>query len=371
MKRRIMRAPKDVDPGASSSTVEHPADNRETGVQLPSGLPDPADEQGPITRYFDSPSKQLQFISSGCSVLDCVLGGGYALGRICNIIGDKSTGKTLLGIEACNNFAVTYPKGHIWYNEVEAAFDTDYAAALGLPIARVEFQENQATVEDYFKNLDKCIEVAKKSGEPGLYILDSMDALSDAAEIEREIDAGSYGAGKARKLSEVFRRQVLKLKNQRIAVLIISQVRDNIGAMFGEKYKRSGGKALDFYASQCLWLAQTGQIKRTIDSVERTIGVSVKANCKKNKIGLPFRECELEIRFGFGIDDVAANINYLEAVNKLELVGLNKDKITRFLRSLEKMSDDEYRTTRTRIAAIVRQVWSEVEKSFLPTRRKY
>ena len=76
--------------------------------------------------YFEEKS-DIQFLSSGCTLLDCVLGGGYPIGRIVNTVGDKFTNKTGLMIEACANFALTYPKGNIWYGEFEAAFDKDYA----------------------------------------------------------------------------------------------------------------------------------------------------------------------------------------------------------------------------------------------------
>src|SRR5262245_13229029 len=91
--------------------------------------------------YFppSSQASSLEFISSGCTVLDCVLGGGWPLGRISNIVGDRSTSKTGLVMEACSNFAIKYPKGRILYREAEAAFDVNYAASMGMPVDRVEF----------------------------------------------------------------------------------------------------------------------------------------------------------------------------------------------------------------------------------------
>src|ERR1700754_4769243 len=80
-----------------------------------------------------APAAPARFFSSGCALLDCVLGGGWALRRMINVVGDKSTGKTLLAIEACANFVRTFPLGHVTYVEVESAFDVDYAQTLGFP----------------------------------------------------------------------------------------------------------------------------------------------------------------------------------------------------------------------------------------------
>lgn len=292
--------------------------------------------------YFSSEKKNYQFISSGCTVLDCVLGGGWPLGRIVNIVGDRSTGKTLLAMEAIANFFLKYDNGWARYVEAESAFDSDYASALGIPMDRVDCVNTLDTVEAVFEDLN-----AITSKDPGLYILDCLDALSDQAEMERGIGEGSYGAAKAKKLSELFRRLVRKLAQKKICLIVISQVRDNIGVTFGEKHSRSGGKALDFYASQIVWLHHSKTIKRTINKIERPVAVRIRARCKKNKIGLPFRECEFNIRFGYGIEDMEASQEFLQTVGK----AVPKDP--------ETLQD-----------AVIRE-WYIVEKRFLPDKRKY
>jgi len=138
--------------------------------------------------YFAAPKSGLQFVETGCKPLDLVLGGGWAVGRIANIVGDKSTGKTLLCIEACANFIRKFPKGKIRYWEAEAAFDKPYAAALGMPINRIDFGDEKKpihTVEDFFEMLEVVCDNARGHE---LVILDSLDALSDRSEVEREID---------------------------------------------------------------------------------------------------------------------------------------------------------------------------------------
>ncbi len=319
--------------------------------------------------YFAAPKSGIQFISSGCKILDCVLGGGYPLGRVANLVGDKSTGKTLLAIEACANFVKEYP-GQIWYVEAEAAFDKGYAEALGMPIDRVNFVEDIYTVEDWYEHLDKVL-TEKDQDEPGLYILDSLDALSDRAEQQRKIDEGTYGANKPKQMGQLFRRLVQKIESRNVCIIVISQVRDAIGVMFGDKHTRSGGRALDFYASQVLWLAQMGTLKKTIAKVDRPVGLRVKAKCKKNKVGLPLRECEVQIKFGYGIDDVAANVEWLASIDKLDLIGTDKNKTGFFLKKVEQFEPEEYAKFREELATLVEEEWYKVERQFIPTRRKY
>jgi recombination protein RecA len=186
----------------------------------------------------------MEFIPSGSKLLDLALGGGWAERRIANIVGDKSTGKTLICIEACANFAAKYPKGKVRYRECESAFDPPYAKAMGMPMDRVDFGANQLeTVEDLFEDLGRITKGAKSDE---LVIVDSLDALSDRVEMKRDLDTGSYGTAKAKNLSELFRRQVRSLTNSKVTVIIVSQVRDNIGAFgYAAKTKRSGGRALD------------------------------------------------------------------------------------------------------------------------------
>jgi len=322
--------------------------------------------------YFSAPKHGLQFVETGCKPLDLVLGGGWAVGRIANIVGDKSTGKTLLCIEACANFLRKFPKGKIRYWEAEAAFDKPYAAALGMPTNKIDFGDDKDpihTVEDFFERLTA---VAEKATTHELVILDSLDALSDRSELEREIDKGSYGGDKAKKMSELFRRLVRKLEQANITVIIVSQVRDKIGAMFGRKTTRSGGRALDFYASQVLYLAHIGRITKTVSGQKRVIGVRVKAMTDKNKVGLPFRDAEFEIRFGYGIDDVQACLDWMVASGLLKETGYKKEDVKFFLNStLLKMEPDEAQEELARLRDLVETHWYNIEAKMLPVRSKY
>ncbi|MAF25770.1 hypothetical protein CL634_09390 [bacterium] len=333
-----------------------------------------ADVETPVSggQYFASPPPNIKFISSGCELLDCVLGGGWAIGRIANVVGDRSTGKTLLAIEAAANFASAFLNGHIFYREAEAAFDLDYAEALGMPIDRISFNKPDefVTVEDFYNDLSQCLEQIGTDGI-GLYILDSLDALSDKAEIGRGIEEGTFGASKAKQLSQVFRRITQKVKKSNVCVIIVSQVRDNIGVAFGEKHTRSGGRALDFYASQILWLARIKNLTKTRKSITRTTGIIVRAKCKKNKVGIPYRECDFPITFGYGVDDFTANLDWLKSIKRLEDIGLDEKGVKALLNSAGTMSPEEYTLKSDEIATEVRDIWSEIETSFLPTRKKY
>jgi recombination protein RecA len=321
--------------------------------------------------YFTAPKTDIEFISSGSKLLDLALGGGWAEERIINIVGDKSTGKTLLAIEAAANFARKYKQGRILYREAESAFLPDYAGALGMPLDRVEFgNPNQPieTVEDLFEDLDKVL--SKPTDHPILYILDSLDALSDREELDRPIDKGTYGTAKARYMSQIFRRTTSQMAEARCTLIIISQVRDNIGVMIGKKTTRSGGRALDFYASQVAYLQQITKLVRTISKIERVTGVKIRAKIDKNKIGLPFREAEFNISFGYGIDDVPACLEWLRAANALSRV-TDEAKVETYLQSLRRMPDSEYYQSVRAIHKATEQRWYEVENAFLPKRKKY
>lgn len=305
----------------------------------------------------------LEFISSGCQLLDKVIGGGYPIGRVVNIVGDKSTGKTNLAIEACANFAIKYPKGRIWYHESEAAFDKIYAEKLGLPVDRIEF-EDLNTIGGLFDLLQEKIK--EKSDEPGLYIVDSLDAFTDVAEQKRGIDEGSYGTGKPKQMSELFRRLIQDIKKSKILLIIISQIRDKIGVTFGEKKTRAGGHALDFYASQVVWLSELKKITKTIKNITRPIGIEIKAKCKKNKVGMPFRECEFPIIFNYGIDDMLANLEWLKTINMLESMDIS----LRMLEQTAKRADTDAEL-KAKIKNQVDISWAEIENEFLPKSSKY
>jgi recombination protein RecA len=321
--------------------------------------------------YFAAPKSKLDFISSGSTLLDLAMGGGWAENRIANIVGDKSTGKTLLCIEATANFAIKYEKGRIRYREAESAFDKGYAQALGMPIDRIDFGSKKIeTVEDLFEDLTK---ICEKARQKELVVVDSLDALSDRSEMDRDIDEGSYGANKAKKMSELFRRLTQTMSDKDVTLIIVSQVRDKIGAMFGAKFTRTGGRALDFYASQVLMLAHLGRITKTVRGLNRATGVKVKGKLDKNKISLPFRECEFPIHFGYGVDDAQSMIDWMKLTKgfKPKDYGLTEEESKKVLPILLDMDRKDERETMRLLKQDVTARWYDIETSLMPKRAKY
>jgi len=317
--------------------------------------------------YFAKPRTNIEFIPSGCKTLDLALGGGWVEGRVANIVGDKSTGKTLLCIEAAANFALKYPKGRIRYCEAESAFDPEYARALGMPIDQVDFGEPIETVEELFADLLKAVESKRHT----LFILDSLDALSDQAEMERDMNQGSYGAEKAKKLSQLFRRLVRKMSSANLTLIIVSQVRSKIGMSFGRNTTRSGGRALDFYASQVAYLQHIGTTSKTIGSIKRPVAIELRAKIDKNKVSLPLREAGFTLQFGYGVDDLASCVAWLKLANSLDLIGVKANASKEFVKETNGLAHAEYFATLARVHKAVEERWFEIERRFLPKRQTY
>ncbi len=322
--------------------------------------------------FFQDEDGQVEFFTTGCKLLDLVLGGGWVVGRIINVVGDKAVGKTLLAIEACANFRLKYPDAPIVYKEVESSFDQRYAEALGMPVDDIHFLPHTETIEEWEKELLQFIDSKKDDDGPGLFILDSLDALSDAAEKKTEMDQGTYGMSKAKQMSTLFRKHTGALKRANITLMIISQIRDKVNVTFGKKTTRAGGRALDFYASQVLFLANLGMVSVVRKKVKRKVAVKIKAMCEKNKVGLPFRDCEFQIRFGYGVDDLAAGVNWLKEVGRLGELGdgWNEKSATRKLSALA-AHPGEVKAFRRTLNMALEDNWKDIETEFMPEISKY
>ena len=327
--------------------------------------------------YYSAPLG-LEYVKSGSTLLDlCAtnsVAGCWPLGRVSNVIGDKSTGKTLVAIEACANFYKQYPKGHIWYRETESAFDTSYAASIGMPVEHINKGEKKwtkfDTVEDVFDDLSEKIAATKKAGVPCLYIVDSLDALSDKAELKRKIEDRDYPR-KPALLSQLFRRKIREIEESQTHLMIISQIRTNIGAMFGDKTSRTGGRALDFYSSLVFKLAHIGQLSRTIKGEKRVTGVRIKAKCTKNKIGPAFRECEFILRFSYGIENYESSMEWLLARGGAKLLGISAAAADTLVDDSAEWDPETYSAREAELVEAVAETWMQIEKEFRPTRPKY
>lgn len=338
--------------------------------------------------YFASPHTDVEFIPTGSRLLDLALGGGWAQGRVCNIVGDRSTGKSLLAIEAAANFSRMHPRGRkdIGYRESEHAFLPDYAKTLGMPLDRLdnwdarrkELTDRYTTMEDMFDDLSGLVakqkQLDRKRPPPYLHITDSLDALSDEAEQERDIRKGTYGAKKPKILSELFRRLVGPMEQANITMLIINQVRSKIGMHFGRDVERTGGRALDFYASQAIYLVDIGKEKRTVRGQDRITGVNILAKVDKNKISQSYRAVEFPILFGYGVDDVRSCLNWLYELKALKDFGFKdhtKAAITRYMGKLDGYSAEQRKEEAAELHELIDRHWFAIERELAPKRRKY
>lgn len=286
-----------------------------------------------------------------------------------NIVGDSSTGKTLLAEEACANYAIKHPGAPIRYIEAESRFDRAYAHKLGLPMDRIELIEDIETVEGVFRQID---EWSKTATSPSLVCVDSWDSLSDEAEQSRKIEEGTYGQNKAKKTSELFRRLMRRIKAGQITLVIVSQVRMNMDRAFGNPWSRAGGKALDFYATQIIWLYHKKRLKRTRRGVEMVYGIQVEAKNSKNSVGRPFRTCQFPLLFEFGIDDVQANLDWLKTtLGEAQIEKALGETYSKLKNRLANMDTKTWRMWQRKTARLVRRRWQQIEEDFSPGRTKY
>lgn len=269
-----------------------------------------------------------RYFRTGCDLLDMVTGGdkgvyGFPEGRFVNIVGDKSSGKTFLSNEIIASAYYTYPKGKFkWvYDDCERGYSFDTQSMYGFDIIPSDPDKVvcSSTVEEAFCNIANFAD-SLEDDQFGIYVLDSLDGLTSEEQNSqaddrlkafnngKEYDKGSYGMGKPKYLSREFFPQLCsKIQDKHILVIIISQVRDNVDMFSFEKFKRSGGKALDFYAHMVLWLATAKKITKK----ERTVGVVVKAKVTKGKVPRPFRECFFSFIYDYGLDNTGTSIDYL------------------------------------------------------------
>jgi recombination protein RecA len=283
------------------------------------------EEQEPLVDQVKKSAKKetkeeekIMFLPSACTIMDCIGGGGFPSGRIVNIVGDKSTGKTLLTMEALFRMHAKFgDKLKIYYDDTESGFTFDQMKVYEKKIFDDEIDPSE-TVEDFQDNLDDELNKLEE-GEYLVYVVDSLDGLTCEAELKKvkkekparkagKDEKGDYGGAKPKKMSQIFRTLKKKIKNKNCLLIIISQVRDKMDAgMFEKKQYRTGGKALDFYASQVFWLYQGKKIiKKEIE-----VGTITKIVNDKNKVGLPHRKGYTIIKYNYGVDNVLSNIRYL------------------------------------------------------------
>lgn len=295
--------------------------------------------KGAIMKLGEAHATNVETIPTGSLSLDLALGGGIPKGRIVEVYGPESSGKTTLTLHMIAE--VQRLGGTAAFIDAEHALDPAYAKRLGVDVENLLISQPD--------NGEQALEITEtlvRSNAVDLIVVDSVAALVPRAEIEGEMGEAHMGL-QARLMSQALRKLTGVISRSKATVIFINQIRMKIGVMFGNPETTSGGNALKFYASVRMDIRRTSQIKQG----EHAIGNHVRVKVVKNKIAPPFREAEFDIMFNEGISragdvlDLAVNRNIVEKSGAWfaldgQKIGQGRESAKQYLEENPKVMDD-------------------------------
>ena len=269
----------------------------------------------------ETPTDIKEFVSTGSTMLDLAISnrpnGGIAVGRITEINGLESSGKSLVGAHI---LAETQKKGGVAvYIDTETSVSEDFLGVIGVDLNKMLYLHLE-TVEDIFEAIEEIVTKVRESDKDRLVtiLVDSLAAATTKIELEADFDKDGWATSKAIIISKALRKITQMIGRQRVALIFTNQLRVKLGAMFGDPYTTSGGKALPFHASTRIRLKNKGQIK---DSKKNVIGMTILAQVVKNRLGPPLRKAEFPLYFESGVDDDGSWLQVMKDHNLVKVGG--------------------------------------------------
>jgi len=322
-------------------------DNRKRALAQALGQIEKQFGKGSVMRMGDGTSiRDIDAISTGSIGLDVALGiGGLPKGRVVEIYGPESSGKTTLTLQVVAEAQKT--GGTAAFIDAEHALDPSYAEKLG-----VNVDELLVSQPDTGEQALEITDMLVRSGAVDIIVIDSVAALTPKAEIEGEMGDSHMGL-QARLMSQALRKLTGNIKRSNVMVIFINQIRMKIGVMFGSPETTTGGNALKFYSSVRLDIRRIGAIKKG----DEVVGNQTRVKVVKNKVSPPFKQAEFEILYGQGISRLGELIDLgvqHDIVNKAgswysygdDRIGQGKDNAREFLKEHEEMANEIERKIR-------------------------